>query len=112
MTHMFKLARRMACHPRRLPVLGGWGRIERVLYGVNKIDEILLQSPSITTCNATCSHELHDYNIPVTYKTVDFLVLAHSAVLPSMRSGARGRSGERWLRQNLSTTGEGAHGRA
>jgi hypothetical protein len=112
MTHMFKLARRMACHPRRLPVFGGWGRVERVLDGVNKIDEILLQSTSATTCNTHCSYKLHSYDIPLIYKAVDFLVVAHGAVLPSMGSGARGRSGERWLRQNLSTTGEGAHGRA
>ena len=110
MTHMFKLARRMACHPRRLPVLGGRGRVERVLDGVNKIDEILLQSALVTGCNTHSKCELHCHNIPTTYGGVDFLVLAHGVVLPSMGPGARGRSGERWLRQNLCITGEGAHG--
>jgi hypothetical protein len=111
MTHMFKLARSMACHPRRLPVFGGGGR-ERVLDGVNKSDEILLQLASATRCNSPRSYELHGSKVPPVYKTVDFLVVANGAVLPSMGSGARGRSGERWLRQNLSVAGEGAHGRA
>jgi hypothetical protein len=111
MSHKFKLARQMACH-RRLPMLGAWARTERLLNGVNKIDDILLQSPLVTGPNRPNSYKLLGGDIHVTSQAVDFLALAQDAVLPSMRSGARGRSGERWLRQNLSTTGEGAHGRA
>jgi hypothetical protein len=43
--------------------------------------------------------------------TVTILEVARVSLSHRMKPGARERSGERWLRRNLSRAGEGAHAR-
>jgi hypothetical protein len=85
--------------------------VELVLATVNCLGGILLQCSATQNGMINGGSMLTNSTFIDEAATVHFLKIAPVRLSHRMKPGARVWAGERRLRQDLSTTGEGAHGR-